>query len=228
MSEIRSVAFIQRRSDISRSAFRRYYEEKHAPFARPQLAGLRHYVRNHVIAEHGDYAVPFDTISEFEYVDRAALDALLALLDGPAGAAIREDESHFMHKPGNSFFGSERRVLGAGTRPAPSLLPKAIALLRTEGRGERQSLAEHAAETADVLLGQGIARYGELDTAQPGDPLGRPAWEVLLHLWFDADATAGDTLEDLAQRLAGEAQVRCLWIDECGEPAPLEAKASRA
>ena len=222
MSEIRSVAFIQRRSDISRSAFRRYYEEKHAPFARPLLAGLCHYVRNHVIAEHGGNSVAFDAISEFEYVDRAAFDTLLALLDGPGGAAIREDESHFMHKPGNSFFGSERRALGAGTRPAPSLLPKAIALLRSEERGERQALAERAAKAAESLLGQGTARYGEIDTAQPRDPLGPPAWEVLLHLWFDVEATANDALEELAQELAGEAQVRCLWIDERGETAPLE------
>jgi uncharacterized protein (TIGR02118 family) len=221
---IRSIAFIQRRPDLSRGEFRRYYEENHAPFARPQLAGLRHYVRNHVLAEQAVAAVEFDAISEFEYVDRAALDALLAFLDGPAGDAIREDESQFMHKAGNSFFGSQRRALGGGTRPAPGQLPKAIALLRTHEGGERRQLAERAADTAAALLAQGTARHAELDTALPGDPLGRPAWDVLLHLWYDAAAQPGDALDDLAHRLEGATRLRCLWIDECGEPCGIEAE----
>jgi uncharacterized protein (TIGR02118 family) len=223
---IRTVSFIQRRPDIDRSTFRRHYEEQHAPLARPHLAGLRHYVRNHVLAEHGGESVPFDAISEFEYIDRAAFDAMLVLLDSPTGDAIREDEKNFMHKPGNSFFAAERAALGPGTRPKPGTAAKAIATLRQAPSGAREALAARAREAGEELLASGRARYAELDTAQAGDPLGTPAWEVLLHLWVPADADAADVLGELRARLSGDASLHCLWIAEHGEPFPLGGEES--
>jgi uncharacterized protein (TIGR02118 family) len=222
---IRSVSFIQRRPDLDRADFRRYYEEKHAPLARPHLAGLRHYVRNHILFEHrGEHAadVPFDAISEFEYEDHAAFEAMLAMLAGPIGERIRADELNFMHKPGNSYFGAQRSVIGRSARPAPGAQPKAIALLR------RAALAERAAAVGSDLLTGGSAGCVELDVGQPGDPLGAPAWEVVLHVWLDRAATPETALPELAARLTGPGSLRCLWVAEHGEPFPLDPKEARA
>ena len=101
---IRTVAFIQRRDGIDRRSFRNHYENEHVPLATSRLVGLQHYVRNHVIDAYSTEEHAFDAISEFEYADRAAFETTLGLLAGPDGEPLRQDESKFMEKAGNSYF----------------------------------------------------------------------------------------------------------------------------
>jgi uncharacterized protein (TIGR02118 family) len=224
---IRTVSFLARRPDLDRSAFRSYYEECHAPLARPLLPGLRHYVRNHVLAERGAEPIAFDAISEFEYADTASFEAMRAMLDGPRGVQLRDDERNFMHKPGNSFFAAERRAFGRSARPSPGGHPKAIALLGDRSHDERARLAARASGAALALAGRIDVTHVELDLPHPGEPLGTPAWEAVLHVWLAPGTSRDHALDRVEASIAGEPTRCCLWIQECGESVPLATEASR-
>ncbi|MCS5637737.1 MAG: EthD domain-containing protein [Myxococcota bacterium] len=214
---IRTVSFIQRRAGIDRRQFRDHYENEHVPLATSRLVGLRHYVRNHPIEAYSMEGHAFDAISEFEYADRAAFEATLALLAGPDGEPLRRDETKFMEKAGNSYFRADRFVVGGLGRPQPGSAPKAMVLFRGREGASRGDLAERAREVGASLCGHREVNHVELDVAREGDPLGAPAWEVLLHAWYERDAEAGGALEALADRFSGEAPACCIWVEECGD-----------
>jgi len=210
---IRTVSFIQRRPDLNRGQFRQYYETKHAPLALPKLAGLEHYVRNHVIREGEAGPIAFDVISEFEYHDEAAFEAMLDMLDGPEGAILRADELHFMHKPGNSFFRATRdRPLGEA-RPVPGTASKAIVLLGAEPTPP----AAEVYDLAVALTRLTQACCVEIDT--PEDPAAHltAPWGAVIHLWYSRPASADTILAALSERLRSQPAHRCLWIHEDGD-----------
>jgi len=128
-------------------------------------------------------------------------------------------ELNFMHKPGNSFFQSECSSLSALGRPLPGTLPKAVFALHAADPAARAELSASATQVATDALHRAQASHAELDAATAGNPLGEPEWEVLLHLWYEREATpdaAADTLGSLRNMLAGEADVLGLWIAEHG------------
>ena len=213
---IRTVAFIQRRDGMDRRSFRDHYENEHVPLATSRLVGLQHYVRNHVTDAYSTEEHAFDAISEFEYADRTAFETTLELLAGPDGEPLRQDESKFMEKAGNSYFRTDRFVVGGLGRPQAGSDPKAMVLLRPGEGASRSDLAEWARELGTSLCGHGEVNHVELDVAREGDPLGAPAWDVLLHAWYERDVTAGRALADLAHRFSGEAPACCIWVEEGG------------
>jgi uncharacterized protein (TIGR02118 family) len=106
---IKTLAFIKRRADVEREAFRDHYEEIHAPLALPLLDGLVRYVRHHVEAVRiGEFS--FDVLTAFSYRDKAATDRLFARLESEEGRAIREDELTFMDTAANRFFAVSERA----------------------------------------------------------------------------------------------------------------------
>lgn len=218
---VRSVAFLVRRPDLERAAFRAHYERVHAPLARPSLGALDHYVRNHVVREQADGPIGFDVISEFEYTDREAFETMQATVAGPAGDAIRADELRFMDKPANSYFASARCAASATPRPEPGALAKAIGLLDGRGAGsDRSELARRAAGVGRSWLASDAALAAELDVALAGDPFGPPRWETLLHLWLAPRTDTGSAIAALARDLtlaAPGAATAALWVEECGE-----------
>jgi hypothetical protein len=121
---IRVLAFLVRRPDLTRDAFRAYYEATHVPTALPLLAGVTHYVRHHLREElHG--RPDFDCMTAVEYPDAAAMEALLVRLEGPEGEVVRSDELRFMDKPANTFGAVETEpgcATGPGAREAAEVL----------------------------------------------------------------------------------------------------------
>ena len=116
---IRVLAFLVRRPGLSREAFREYYEGTHVPTALPLLGGVTHYVRHHLREElHGRPG--FDCMTAVEYPAVAAMDALLARLDGPEGEPVRSDELRFMDKPANAYVAVETERGFEEERPAPA------------------------------------------------------------------------------------------------------------
>ena len=107
---VKTLAFIARREDIERDAFRDHYESVHSPLALPILDGLERYLRHHVRRELEGTPF-FDCVTSFWWRDGTALNALLSRLDGPEGAAVRADELTFMRKEANRSFGVQERVL---------------------------------------------------------------------------------------------------------------------
>lgn len=92
------LSLIRRRADLDRPAFRRYYEEVHAPLALrffpPKL-----YQRNH-LDEAGEWG--FDCLSEFVYPDDFDPMQVLA---GEVGRLLANDEANFI---GREFTRSAR------------------------------------------------------------------------------------------------------------------------
>lgn len=122
---MRVLAFLKRRPEVGRDAFRAHYEEVHVPTALPVVGpSVRHYVRHHLREElHG--RAGFDCLTALEYQDAAAMQALLARLAGAEGEAIRRDELTFMDKPENRWVVVEPAPGESGPVPAddaPQLL----------------------------------------------------------------------------------------------------------
>src|SRR5690606_13771953 len=74
------IAFMRRRPDLDLDAFRRLYEEEHAPFALSLLKGVRRYVRNYPVDDTARLArdarqrwePDFDVMTEMWFDDEAA------------------------------------------------------------------------------------------------------------------------------------------------------------
>ena len=211
---MRTVAFLQRRSDLTRREFRAHYEERHVGLALPQLDGLCRYVRNHVEIDSPTGPLPFDAISEFNYASLEAFEAMRVRLASADGDAIREDELRFMHKPGNSFFASALAATGRGSRPAAGTAVKAMAVLQRGPDENREALAARAYNAAASIEARGVALASQIDVALAGDPLGPPAFDVVLHLWYPPSADLGIAVEALADALHSESTAYCFGVVE--------------
>jgi uncharacterized protein (TIGR02118 family) len=122
---VKALAFMPRRPDLGRAAFREYYETRHAPLALRYLEFER-YVRNHVI---GGAEVGFDCISEFW---PRRLEATAALMRTKVGERMRADEREFADQPRLVSSGCEEILLaGAPRGDDESGLRKLALFLRT-------------------------------------------------------------------------------------------------
>jgi uncharacterized protein (TIGR02118 family) len=85
----KALAFLTRRSDLSRDAFISYYETHHAPLILQLMPGIRAYRRNYLTAADmilgsAASAPDFDVVTEIYFDDRAAYEAGLRALSDPA------------------------------------------------------------------------------------------------------------------------------------------------
>jgi len=87
---VKLVNLVTRRADLTRAAFRDYYESHHAPLG-TQYFPFEKYVRNHLL-DSDPQDVGFDCVMECWLDHQKAL----GLLDGPAGEIFAEDEGKFM------------------------------------------------------------------------------------------------------------------------------------
>jgi len=147
---IRVLAFLVRRPDLSRDAFRAHYEEVHVPTALPLLEGVRRYVRHHVREElHGRPG--FDCMTALEYPDLAAMQRLQARLAGPEGEAVRSDELRFMDKPRNAFFPVEPACGSEVEDSAPAPAETLVCVSRPAGVAPEAFRARFAEESLPAL-----------------------------------------------------------------------------
>ena len=90
---IKVIFLLNRRPEISRDEFVRYYLEKHVPISK-QLPGLRKYVVNDAIARPGKEPT-FDEASELWF---DSLDAYRQAFSSPQGKLTSEDANKFIGK----------------------------------------------------------------------------------------------------------------------------------
>lgn len=172
---IKSVAFMPRRPDLDRAAFRAYYETRHAPLALRHFR-FAHYVRNHL----ADAQEPgFDCFSEFWHRDVAHTRAQMA---GEAGAIMQADELNFIDRPQARPALAEEHLLAGRAREDEAGQAKTILLLRAEAGNSRDTLLD----AARAAFAESASR-ATLDLLAPFDTRPLP-YDAVLALWPGADA----------------------------------------
>jgi uncharacterized protein (TIGR02118 family) len=107
---VKVIALIKRKPGLSREDFRRHYEEVHAPLILKHSAGLKKYVRNHIIVPAGTEEPEFDCITELWYDSMEDYKASIAVWRTEAGQVIRDDEDSFLDRSKLAFFIVEENV----------------------------------------------------------------------------------------------------------------------
>ena len=127
---MKALAFMPRRADLTRAAFRDYYETRHAPLALRYFEFVR-YVRNHVV-DGSD--VGFDCLSEFW---PRSVEATAALMRTAVGDRMRADERELADQPRLVSSGCEEILLAGAPRAENETGAQKLALLlRTQVAGD--------------------------------------------------------------------------------------------
>jgi len=155
----KTIALISRRADLSREAFREYYETRHA-FLGMKHFQFRKYLRNHVAP--GEDAPGFDVFSEFWNVSVAKAYETMA---GPIGEVMRADERNFMNQSKQRAARATEILLAGPTRvvdPVPTA--KEILLLTRDPSADKAAFL-----TALAKKGEEIVKRDECDDCHSAD-----------------------------------------------------------
>lgn len=205
----KTVAFMPRRTEMDRSAFRTYYETRHAPLALQHFRFGR-YVRNHLIEgqEPG-----FDCLSEFWHAD---WEHTQAQMTGKPGPIMKADELNFTDQPAIRSAFSEERLLAGEPRDADETgVAKSILLLRADRDANRDALTDKARE---AFTGNGTRVT--IDLLSPFDARALPH-DAFLTFWSPAarrfDLPSGWSISGEVNAVAQEKVDAALASD--GQPA---------
>lgn len=194
------LSMLVRRPDFTRADFHAHYEQTHTPTALPLMAGIGHYVRNHVGEVLSGEDPPFDTLSEFAYTNLEVLQQNIATMDSPRGAAVRADELTFMDKPRNHFF--EVRVSKASPSRGQALEGgvKVAFLAKAHAGAERGEFLAEYQRSLGPLLARATA-WVHWESHPIGDL--PPRADAATFVWFaqerfDADPLRGWSPESSA------------------------------
>lgn len=130
---MKAISLLTRRPDLTREAFRRYYEDIHSPLAIANFP-YQQYTRNHLLDEV--VGLDFDCISEFRM--QAGFD-LRQAMQSRSRALMRDDERRFMRPERIRVAMSEEYVLADGSKADDSVLQHRYALLLSRaGRAQAE------------------------------------------------------------------------------------------
>jgi hypothetical protein len=138
---MKTLGFLPRRADLTRQAFRDYYEHRHAPLALKHIRVFAKYVRNHLAALRSEPG--FDTVSEFWFDDVPAAAGVGAWLASPDGQVLRRDEAQFMDRAHiGSCVVTEHALHGAARTFEPGPLRKYGALFTSREPLQQPALTD--------------------------------------------------------------------------------------
>ncbi|WP_157221110.1 EthD domain-containing protein [Flavisphingomonas formosensis] len=188
---MKTICLMPRRHDVSRAAFRDYYERRHSKLAL-RWFHFDKYVRNHLTDDAGEPG--FDCYSEF-WTSNPEKGA--GLMSGPVGDTMREDERQFTDQPMIRPALSEEKLVSGPPRGTETGVPHLLLLLVRDG-GSDTGLGEW-------LAGIRCTRV-VLDLLSTMDPARPIAYQAGALLWDPPallpEAPAGWTI---AHRLKTEA-----------------------
>lgn len=177
---MKTVGLLSRRGDLTREAFRTYYETRHA------VLGMTHfpftkYVRNHLVTASRE--IDFDCISEFWVDDLANTHAILS---SPIGDMFREDEQRFMDRALiRSGLSDERLLFGPPRGVDEASTRRRFFCFRGPAGVERQAFLEAVASAGRLLpeLLPGVTRVA-LDATSPFPGEGAFVFDGWLSVWL--------------------------------------------
>ncbi len=179
------VTLIPRRPDITRAAFKAYYENNHAPLG-SRYFPFEKYVRNHLVSSTPE-DVGFDVLME-SWLDRGKA---LASLTGETGRIFDEDEARFMNAPPRpeGFDSVEHVVQGPPRGVDPRGVRKIAWFLAADGVSKNAFLHK-AADWGKALAAEAKATRVVIDDVAPGHKAALFTGDAVLTLWVDEGATA--------------------------------------
>lgn len=212
MSKI--VTVFVRRADLTREEFRRYYEERHVPLARPHFPefGFHKTTRNHVVGPPG--AAPgFDCLTEFHFESAAQIQRSAAFMVTPECRRVSEDELNFLDMSRHPSLEVRELILAGPPRsPDPPLARKTLLVLR---RGTAKPADEFAASVERFARELADRHASEihrlmLDLVAPSAGAS-PRFDAIVTLWPAPGARAAEALR---------------WPDASDEARAVEVEAS--
>ena len=105
---IKALAFIHKKTGLSDTDFRTYYENSHAPLA-SSLLTFEGYERNFINSKFNQSFKSLGSISIFKYQSMRSLDVIGEQMESNKGDILREDELKFMDVPKNFFILTESK-----------------------------------------------------------------------------------------------------------------------
>ena len=182
---MKTIVMSRRRPELSRDAFRDYYETRHVPLA-IEHARFTKYVRNHLIAPSN---AEFDVVLEFWMADE---DEVSALDNSPGGATLVAHAGNFIGPERFRAIAEESLLAGPprGYEGGGRVQKYAMLLNRHAYSAEADFIAD-ARDWGRRLAVLARAKRVTIDVVKPvGGPF--PA-NAILWLWLDRVFDAGLT-----------------------------------
>ena len=181
---VKVLTFIKRRAGMSVEEFQTYWRTRH-PEVVTKLPGIRRYVQSHVLP--GTYAKGEPVHDGIAEVWADDTDALRAMTQSPAHAAVVADEAKFIDRARMGFIVTEEHVAkeGSGALKAVEFFTRRPDL--SVEAFQRRWREEHAVLATRV---PGMQRYVISATRPSAYASGRqPAYDGAALMWFEsADA----------------------------------------
>lgn len=198
------ITIFVRRPDMTREAFRDYYEGHHVPrgLAANVHFGFHKYVRNHVVSAKPSFparAIPeFDAYAEFSFRDMGNAVGAQAFLASPEGKSLSQDELNFLDMTYHPSFSVEETLIAGEPRGVDiGIVRKKVLVLKRDPSTTAKEAANRVRNFAEAYAQRyagGILRL-TLDSAEDS-PAGAPPFDAILTMW-PKPTGAGPALDGL-------------------------------
>jgi len=174
---VKTIVMSRRRPELTRDAFREYYETRHAPLAIKHVRFTK-YVRNHLIAPSN---AEFDIVSEFWLVDPKEATELDT---SPAGELLRADADTFVGPERFRAIAEESLLAGPPRRYETGRVQKYALLLNRRAYAAEADFIADARDWGRRLAKGATAKRVTIDVVKPF-PGGQFPANAILWLWLD-------------------------------------------
>lgn len=190
---IKILGFIPRRNDLTRAAFRDYYETRHVVLALKNIRSFAKYVRNHVVQ-----GVPqdpdFDCLPEWWFDGPEIATQIAEWVASPAGIVLRNDEANFMNQSHMASCGvTEQLLFGPPRSPEAGIVRKIGFLLSRAPASTSSDFESELARFGQEVLRRNQGALTRVSLDVPVDPLQKDLrLNALLWVWPSSAATPLD------------------------------------
>ena len=163
------LGFIPRRTDLTRAAFRNYYETNHVVLALRQIRSFTKYVRNHVV----DSVPPefgFDCLPEWWFEGPEVAAEIAARVAGPAGQVLHQDEAKFMDRTRMGHCTVSERLLLGPERDVEVATTRKYGLVLTRGSSAPADWGAELDRFGQELIGGNEGGLKRVSLDVPADP----------------------------------------------------------
>ena len=179
---VKTLVLMSRRPDLTRTAFRDYYERNHTVLGMRYFR-FRKYIRNHVVEPSEG---PFDVLSEFW---QDSLPEVYAAMSGPVGDLMREDGNRFIDRSQQRLASCEERLIAGPPRGVDPTPTRKQLLFLTAAQGiARQdffdSVAGWGADLAEAAPTEVVR--ATMDRIAPFESAPFP-YDAILSLWLASE-----------------------------------------